>query len=265
MPRFFIHVLSSVVLVATILDVESTALAQQSQAKQQGGQVLDIEKIIGRILIELKNSGILNGQQQMGSAQRSNYGGMVPFGTCYPNGCCANYPVFMPPCPGPKVAAPSANKPPQTQAVPAQRHRSAGQISVATYRPVVAAVSLQGLSEGERRLFAQEALDEGLKHYRQGDRNIALEYFTEATELTPDAATAWAYRGITSLDQNDNSVAKECAARVREIGNANPQARTQLYRALSPMQGQSRLAFEQLVPRSTSSDGNSDRVVRRPR
>ncbi len=119
--------------------------------------------------------------------------------------------------------------------------------SLAIYTPVIDAEQLDKMSDEECRLGADEAIGRGLSLYRRGEISVARQYFHEATVLSPGMASAWGLCGVAAAAVNDQRVAALCAVQVREIIADNAGERSSLYRTLTPMQGNSRAAFEQLV------------------
>ncbi len=118
---------------------------------------------------------------------------------------------------------------------------------MAVYEPIVAADAIDGMTAEACRAAAARAMSEGVNHYRRGEIEVARQYFDESIQLMPDMAAAWGLRGVAAAAANDEEVAAECALQVRLITADNAAERSHLYRTLSPVQGQSRVQFEQLV------------------
>ncbi|MGE0606760.1 MAG: hypothetical protein AB7O62_06505 [Pirellulales bacterium] len=119
--------------------------------------------------------------------------------------------------------------------------------TLAVYQPIVEADAIGGLTADECRDAAGRAMAEGVGLYRRGDVAVARQYFDEASRLAPDMAAAWGLRGVAAAAAGDEAIAAECAQQVRLITASNDGERSNLYRTLAPVQGQSRVRFEQLV------------------
>jgi hypothetical protein len=135
-----------------------------------------------------------------------------------------------------------------TDALPAGEVVAPGAAApAAVYAPIVNPESIDNLSAEECRTAAQQAIGRGLVAYRQGQIDVARAYFHEAAVLTPDAASTWALCGVAAAAADDAKTAAVCATHARLITAGDATQRSSMYKTLAPIQGKSRLAFEQLV------------------
>lgn len=185
-------------------------------------------------------------------------------GCCY-DGCgdgCGSYP-YGPNYPGAVgPAAPGQPVAPGQPAAPGEPVAPAAAVQHG-YVPVVSADSVSELSADDREVAAKQAIGRGISLYRSGEIEVAREYFREATVLAPDMAAGWGLCGIAAASAKDSQSAAECADRVREITATNSAERSQLYRLLAPIQGESRVAFEQLL-RSAPEQNSLESLVSHP-
>lgn len=132
--------------------------------------------------------------------------------------------------------------------------------AAAVYAPIVDPEKIDGLSAEECRTAAQQAIGRGLVAYRQGQIDVARAYFHEAAVLTPDVASTWALCGVAASAADDAKTAAVCATHVRLITTEDSSQRSAMYKTLAPIQGKSRVAFEQLV-NAAGADQNIQNIA----
>jgi hypothetical protein len=115
--------------------------------------------------------------------------------------------------------------------------------------------SLKSLPLKERRKLAAHHFGEGCYSFWSRDYDEAEQSFSAALMLDIDCLNAWAFKTFVAIERAQESEAARAAAQVHRLLSENAAQRRQMYEAISRVQGNSRLMFEDLI-QNVSADSS---------